>query len=301
MDGTVDPDIAPRRELHLLLVSGGVGGRLGLRHVVEAVNADPEYEYTLTLAQTGSPAEAGAALAEGRVDAVLLDLGAGPQVTVRDLEPHLHRVPVIVLVEPGEHARARREIRRGAQDYLVTTRLSGDLLVRSLRYSLERLGVAFPGGSAAFLDELTGLYSRLGFLQIADHQVRLSRRKGRDFTLTFARLDGPSQGKVALRAAGEAMRSCFRGSDVLARIGGEDLVALAIETDDEDVALLRERLRARLAALGDGIHGLHIRVGALHVDHDATLGLEELLASGQRLLAEPVDDPGSQPSPPADP
>ena len=80
-------------------------------------------------------------LAEGDIDAVLLDLGLPDSqgletfVSVHDQTPEL---PIIVLTGFDDTAVADRAVREGAQDYLVKDQVDSNLLVRSLRYSIER-------------------------------------------------------------------------------------------------------------------------------------------------------------------
>ncbi|MFQ5858400.1 MAG: response regulator [Anaerolineae bacterium] len=74
-------------------------------------------------------------------DAVLLDLslpesqGLDTFLTVRS---HAPEAPIIVLTGLGDEALALEAVRKGAQDYLVKGEVDGRLLIRSLRYAIER-------------------------------------------------------------------------------------------------------------------------------------------------------------------
>jgi two-component system sensor histidine kinase UhpB len=82
-----------------------------------------------------------ARLADGGIDALLLDLGlpdsqglaALPRI--RDLAP---QVPVVVLSGADDEQLAMEAVREGAQDYLVKTHADHYLLARSLRYAIQR-------------------------------------------------------------------------------------------------------------------------------------------------------------------
>lgn len=80
-------------------------------------------------------------LADGGIDAVLLDLGLPDSdgltslVRVRQLSP---RVPVVVLTGFGNGDRAREAIRLGAQDYVLKGSIGFELLSRSVAYAVER-------------------------------------------------------------------------------------------------------------------------------------------------------------------
>ncbi len=74
-------------------------------------------------------------------DLILLDLSLpdshGPE-TLDHVNNVAHRVPVIILSGNEDHDLAVKMVQRGAQDYLPKHFLSGDLLLRSILYALER-------------------------------------------------------------------------------------------------------------------------------------------------------------------
>src|SRR5688500_497033 len=77
----------------------------------------------------------------GGVDAVLLDLelpdadGLGGVAALGRSHPE---VPVVVLTGLDDDSVASSALRRGAQDYLVKSRVDGERLARALRYAVER-------------------------------------------------------------------------------------------------------------------------------------------------------------------
>lgn len=80
-------------------------------------------------------------LSEGGIDAVLLDLwlpdsrGLDTFVQARSHSP---RVPIVVLTSLDDEETATRAVRSGAQDYLRKGDLSAEVLIRALRYAVER-------------------------------------------------------------------------------------------------------------------------------------------------------------------
>lgn len=81
-----------------------------------------------------------ARLAEGDFDIVLLDLTLPDSYgidTYVQLRSH-HDVPIVVLSGNTNDEVALEALERGAQDYLVKGTVSGDLLVRMLRYAITR-------------------------------------------------------------------------------------------------------------------------------------------------------------------
>lgn len=82
-----------------------------------------------------------ARLGRGGVDLVFLDLGLPDSQGLDTLDVLQRRhgdVPVVVLTGLADEALASEAARRGAQDYLVKGHMTGQLLQRVVRYSVER-------------------------------------------------------------------------------------------------------------------------------------------------------------------
>jgi two-component system cell cycle response regulator len=288
-----------RHRLTVLLVEANGGDLLRFRQLFAEVDQDPTCEYLIEAETVTSLRDGLSALARGTPDAAIVDLAlpdAAGLDAVRALEPQLAELPVIVLTD--DPALAAEAVRAGSQDYLVKSRTTADVLVRSIRYSIERHRMAVMLASAAFVDELTGLYNRRGFLRLAEHQIRLSRRKGRGYSLAFVDMTGVklindrygrAEGDEAIRRAADVIRASFRESDVIARIGSDQFVALAIETDAEDQEPIKERLLHHLAQHNERAgkpYTLALSVGVLHQEHGSKLSLEDLLAKAGALMGE---------------
>lgn len=106
----------------------------------------------------------------------------------------------------------------------------------------------------AFSDQLTGLYNRRGFINVAERQIKLSKRSKQRLLLFFADLDGMKwindtlgheYGDKALVTAARILAKTFRESDIVSRIGGDEFAILAIDADEK----IAERLLARLQRL----------------------------------------------------
>lgn len=129
-------------------------------------------------------------------------------------------------------------------------------------------------------DPLTRLYNRRTFLNACERELRISREKGRHFSILMADLDhfkkvndryGHQAGDAALVAAVESMQSAVRGSDVLARWGGEEFAALLPDASLEAAYIVAERMRvnvenielpiASLGARGSAVLRMTISIG----------------------------------------
>lgn len=80
-------------------------------------------------------------LGEGGIDVILLDLGL-PDATGFDGITRIHAevttVPIVVLTGSDDEALARGAVKAGAQDFVVKGKLTSDVLVRTLRYAIDR-------------------------------------------------------------------------------------------------------------------------------------------------------------------
>jgi len=117
------------------------------------IEDDPEYAYMMQqmLAITpGAPPTLECAdslstglerLARGNIDVVLLDLSL-PDSWGLETFDRVHacapQAPIIILSGLDDQALAVEIVRKGAQDYLVKGQLDGNLMVRAMRYAIER-------------------------------------------------------------------------------------------------------------------------------------------------------------------
>jgi diguanylate cyclase (GGDEF)-like protein/PAS domain S-box-containing protein len=100
-------------------------------------------------------------------------------------------------------------------------------------------------------DELTGLYNRRGFLELAEHQLKVALRAKTACVVFFADLDdmksindqfGHDVGDQAIRATAQVLRKVFRSSDVVSRLGGDEFAVFAGECDAAGAAAASARL-----------------------------------------------------------
>lgn len=103
----------------------------------------------------------------------------------------------------------------------------------------------------AFTDQLTGLYNRRGFINLAERQLKLSTRSKQRILLFFADIDkmkwindslGHEEGDKALVSTAKILVKTFRESDIISRIGGDEFAILAIDADAKIAESLLERL-----------------------------------------------------------
>ncbi|MFN6526284.1 hybrid sensor histidine kinase/response regulator [Nostoc sp. ChiSLP03a] len=80
-------------------------------------------------------------LSKCNYDVILLDLTLPDSQGLSSLPPLIDRapsIPIVVLTNTNDEELAIEAVRQGAQDYLVKRQVNVDVLVRSLRYAIER-------------------------------------------------------------------------------------------------------------------------------------------------------------------
>jgi diguanylate cyclase (GGDEF)-like protein len=120
----------------------------------------------------------------------------------------------------------------------------------------------------AIVDDMTGLYNRRGFFTLAEQQIKLASRLNHSILLVFMDMDklkqvndefGHQQGDLALIDVARLLRQSFRNSDIIARIGGDEFVVLAMNANGGDATVLINRLRKKMAELNNsGANPYHI-------------------------------------------
>ncbi len=107
----------------------------------------------------------------------------------------------------------------------------------------------------AITDPLTGLYNRRGFVILTEQQFRVAGRTNHPMLLFFADMDrlkdindrhGHEAGDRAIKEAGEILRETFRGSDVIARVGGDEFAVLVINAAVLSPETIQERLKRQI-------------------------------------------------------
>jgi diguanylate cyclase (GGDEF)-like protein len=102
----------------------------------------------------------------------------------------------------------------------------------------------------AFFDSLTQVYNRRGFLRVASEHIDYIRRTRKAARLIFVDVDrlkpindvyGHEAGDKALKMVATILKTTFRSSDVIARVGGDEFCLLAHDCN-MSVFAIRKRL-----------------------------------------------------------
>ena len=192
-----------------------------------------------------------------RPDLVLLDVATGDGYEVcRRLKADERTRAIPVLFLTGQGADEARGFEAGGADFiakpvsapLVLARVSSQVELKGYRDRLEAL---------SWQDGLTGIANRRHFDAYLEHEWQRARRAGTRLAVLIADLDwfkpfndryGHLAGDECLRTVAAALaRSLKRGTDLLARFGGEEFACALPETHTDGAVEVAHRFRDAVA------------------------------------------------------
>jgi diguanylate cyclase (GGDEF)-like protein len=121
----------------------------------------------------------------------------------------------------------------------------------------------------ASTDALTGLHNRRAFLALANNEWERFQRYGRPLSMLMVDADhfksindnfGHDVGDKVLAQLASHCSDARRGSDIVARLGGEEFAILLPETDLASAALVAEKLRSSIGAQTVEVDGTNIAI-----------------------------------------
>lgn len=240
-------------------------------------------------------------LADGGIDLVLLDLSLPDSDGVATFErmyAFAPDVPVVVLTDLHDEKVAMTTVQGGAQDYLVRDEVGSGILVRSIRYAIERHRLTSALRSLSLIDDLTGLYNRRGFAELGEQQLKLAKRMLRRVVLLYLDLDrlktindslGHHVGDRALKKTTDLVKASFRRSDLVARVDGDDFAVLALEASVDDGDLMTSRVREhvrRFNEITSEPYQISVSMGIARFDPEDPVSLEALTEEARRAMKE---------------
>ncbi len=171
---------------------------------------------------------------------------------------NLRHVPIIMIVDEDDERALLKGLEMGLNDYLVTPVDHNEMLARvKTQIRRKRFQEALKSNykqsiSMAITDGLTGLYNRHYLNTHLNNMVRESLAKNKPLSLLIMDMDhfkqvndtyGHDVGDQVLQALSKVIVNATRGSDLVARFGGEEFVVLMPETDFKPALDAAERIR----------------------------------------------------------
>lgn len=239
------------------------------------------------------------ALRNNVFEVVLLDLnlpdseGLDTLARVREVSPE---IAVVVVTATESEETGMRAVKMGAQDFLVKGAFNEMTLQRTLLYSIERHRMQRTIQKLAIMDELTGLYNRRGFNSLQSDVLGEGLETDMRGYACFFDLDrfknindefGHQAGDEALVEFAAALRSVFRQETLLARMGGDEFVALGVQHHpgqvDQTIEALEDLLAERNKSEDAGF-ALETSCGVICFGREKKFTIEELLESADNAL-----------------
>ncbi len=203
------------------------------------------------------------------------------------------KLAVIGLSATGDATLTTRFLRCGANDFLVKPFVEEEFLCR-VTQNVEMLECIRALREASIRDFLTGLHNRR-YLFDAGERLHASSRRGQ-IALLAAMIDidhfkkvndtwGHDAGDEVIRRVAALLRTRFRGTDIVARFGGEEFCVLAVNFDVEAANKAFDGLRAAIAEEPIEFGGRNLPVtasiGVCCAEHDS---LEALVSRSDEML-----------------
>lgn len=147
-------------------------------------------------------------------------------------------------------------------------------------------------------DELTGLYNRRGFMNLANQSLSLARKQGKNGLLFFADIDdlkqindqyGHDEGDLAIKAMGVILVKTFRASDIIARFGGDEFTIFTVDSGLKLLPKIEERLNKftkEYNLQSRKPYQLSISIGAVPFQSSECVSLENLMSQADNDLYE---------------
>jgi diguanylate cyclase (GGDEF)-like protein len=203
----------------------------------------------------------------GSYDIVLLDLGlpdAQELEALNSLVGAAPDLPLVILTGMESEVLALQAVKGGAQDYLIKGQATPELLVRAIRYAIERKQSELHIRHLAYYDSLTLLPNRRLLVEHLGHALKRATRAGTIVGVFFIDIDhfkqindgfGHAQGDAVLTQLAARLSKALRSSDTLGRLSGDEFVAIVEASEARELALVAEALQRSVKMPFSTTHG----------------------------------------------
>lgn len=145
-------------------------------------------------------------------------------------------------------------------------------------------------------DQLTGIYNRRGLFTLSDPVFKQAKRQKKGIFMLYADIDnmkeindtaGHQAGDAILIETANILKTNYRESDIIARIGGDEFVVIPVGTAGEDIEKIVARLEKSLEiynAERKHSYRLSLSIGVTYYDPENPCSMEELLIQADELM-----------------
>lgn len=217
-------------------------------------------------------------LVEQQYDAILCDYFLDGH-TATDLFKHVKLIgvetPIVVLTGVAESELDDVLMQLGASDFIPKDELTTALLERSIRHAIERKRTEQQISQLIKRDPLTGLGNRLIFEEHAELAIARAKRNKTRLAIAFLDLDrfknvndtlGHHVGDMLLTLVGKRIQQTIRGSDFVARVGGDEFTLLLDEVQGvKSLNAIASKVLAQVSR--------HAVIDCKHLEVSASMGI----------------------------
>ena len=206
-------------------------------------------------------------LNDGQYDIVLLDLGlpdAQELEALNSLVGAAPDLPLVILTGTENEVLALQAVKGGAQDYLIKGQATPELLVRAIRYAIERKQSELHIRHLAYYDPLTQLPNRRLLIEHLGHTLKRAARTDSIVGVFFIDVDnfkqindafGHATGDTFLSELAARLSKTLRSSDTLGRLSGDEFVAIVEAGEASELGRVAHALQRSVKAPFTTNHG----------------------------------------------
>jgi len=239
-----------------------------------------------------------------KLDLVIMDYYLGSEKTEKFIQQFksikFYEHTPIMMITVSEDSNIKYSLfLLGVSDYLKKPFDIGEFYLRirshlRIKYLIDMLEAKNKMLSIlATTDELTQLYNRRFFWELARKEENRYIRYGREYSIIILDIDnfkdvndtyGHDVGDIVLKEIASKIKECVRYADILARFGGEEFILLLPETGIKGSSYVAEKIRKFIS--DDKLTDLNLKITvSLGVaSRDETNNLEETIKLADNRL-----------------
>ncbi len=193
------------------------------------------------------------------IDVLLLDLSLPDSIELNGMKSIVTLypdLPIVVFTGIDDEKMAFDAVQMGAQDYLVKGQGGTTMLIRALRYAIERKRTEQKLLYLSQYDALTNLPNRVLFFDRLNQSIKFTSRSMKKGALMILDLDyfkdindtlGHLAGDHLLIELATRLKSCIRDVDTVSRLGGDEFTIILNEINNKnDAKLVAKKINAAI-------------------------------------------------------